>query len=251
MLRSLSARSREREEHTHIVERIPRVRYGQFLREFVWNQGEHITEIGPTGYGKTTLAEDILTRRQYVLAFGTKKEDDTLDKLITERGYKRIESIAEINLLEQKKYVLWPRLDNVKTADEIITIQKERFREALFGGFRQGGWTIYLDELRYITARLGLASEYELLLEQGRSIRVSVIAAYQRPRNIPLLAYDQPEHLFFFKETDRENIARMAEVVSWLDRRLMIETISHLQKYDFLYLNKSRERALISRVEKR
>src|SRR5581483_599938 len=126
--------------------------------------------------------------------------------------------------------------------------QRERFREALFSAFRQGGWTIYLDEIRYITARLGLNAEAELILEQGRSVDVSMLGGYQRPRNIPLLFYDQPEKLFFFKETDGENLSRMAEIVSWLDRKLMVHTISHLEKYDFLYLDKASERALVSRV---
>ena len=155
-----------------------------------------------------------------------------------------------MNLKEHKRYVLWPNVTHVQSSDEVYGIQKERFREALFSAFLMGGWTVYLDELRYVTSRLGLASEVELLWEQGRSIDVSVVAGYQRPRNIPLLAYDQPEHLVFFKETDAENLSRMAEVVTWLDRKTMIQTIAHLPKYDFLYLNKANERAVISRVER-
>lgn len=223
--------------------------YGTFLRELNWEQGEHITEIGPTGYGKTTLALDLLTRRDFVIAFGTKKKDSTLDKLIAQRGYVRIENFNEVDLDKARKYVLWPRLDNVESADEVFGLQRERFREALFSAFRQGGWTIYLDEIRYITTRLGLQQEAELILEQGRSVDVSMLGGYQRPRNIPLLFYDQPEKLFFFKETDGENLSRMAEIVSWLDRKLMVQTISRLEKYDFLYLDKANERAIVSRAE--
>lgn len=226
---------------------IPRIPYGAFLRLFDWKQGQHITLIGPTGYGKTTLALDLLTRRDYVMAFGTKKEDDTLEKLLR-RGYVRVQNLSEVGELD--KVIIWPHTEMLSSADEITEMQRLVFREALFSGvFRQGRWTAYLDELRYITSRLKLASEVELLWEQGRSIKASVVAGYQRPANIPLLAYDQPEHLFFFKETDRVNLERIAEVVAWLDRRLLINTIARIPKYDFVYLNKERELAVISRAE--
>lgn len=243
-----ASRTIPREHKEHVIEQIPRVSYGEFLRRFQWLQGEHITAIGPTGYGKTTLAKDLLTRRKYVMAFGTKRDDDTMQKFITERGFRRVESYDDITE-EDRRVILWPHTEGLKSAAEVLAMQQARFREALFAIFRVGGWCAYLNELRYITARLGLEAEVSLLWEQGRSLDASVYAEYQRPRNIPLLAYDQPEHLIFFKETDRENLDRMAEIIAWIDRKVMIENIVRLSKYDFLYLNKAKEEAMISRVE--
>jgi hypothetical protein len=231
---------------------IPRVPFAEFKRIFQWEQGEHITLIGPTGYGKTTLARELLKLRKYIITFGTKPEDKTLDGMIAKDGFTRIESFDEIPAEEGNqgiKVILWPTMKDVKSADDIIEKQKELFREALFTAFRQGRWCIFLDELRYITDRLNLKSEAELIWEQGRSAKVSLVAGYQRPRNIPLLAYDQPEHLVFFKETDLDNLRRMADIISWIDRAMLIDTISHLPKYDFVYLNKPTETAIISRVE--
>lgn len=230
------------------VATIPTVSYGHFLREFKWLQGQHITEIGPTGYGKTTLAVDLLTRRDFVMAFGTKRSDSTLDRLIRQRGYRRVQNFGQITP-EDRRVVIWPNIAFLESADEILALQKEVFREALFAAFRQGGWCVYIDELRYITGKLNLKSEVELLWEQGRSSDISVVAGYQRPRNIPLLAYDQPEHLFFFKESDYENLSRMAEVVSWIDRKVLVNAIVHIPKYSFVYLNKEEEKAMISHVE--
>lgn len=43
-----------------------------------WQQGEHVALVGKTGVGKTSLARDILSARDYVMVLALKRKDDTL-----------------------------------------------------------------------------------------------------------------------------------------------------------------------------
>jgi len=52
----------------------------------VWNPGEHLSVIAPTGAGKTTLVGGLLDLRRYVLALDPKGGDSTLSGL----GYDRL-----------------------------------------------------------------------------------------------------------------------------------------------------------------
>ena len=90
---------------------VPRVTWDEFLKSFRWKQGEHVTLLGPTGQGKTTLALAILPRREYVIVFGTKAKDKTLDRLIKEDGYEKCTEYPPPTWA--KKVVLWP---STKTA---------------------------------------------------------------------------------------------------------------------------------------
>src|SRR5437660_38183 len=47
-----------------------------------WRQGEHVSLIGPTGSGKTTLGIHLIALRPYVTAFAVKPQDDTMHKLL-------------------------------------------------------------------------------------------------------------------------------------------------------------------------
>lgn len=48
-----------------------------YMRD-VWEPGQHIAMIGPTGEGKSTFAVGLLSLRKWVLALDPKGEDETL-----------------------------------------------------------------------------------------------------------------------------------------------------------------------------
>lgn len=219
----------------------------EFDRLWKWKQGEHITLVGPTGRGKTTLETAILPRREYVVFFSTKRIDSTQDKLKA-MGYKVIHSAAELHPDVTPKAILrppWP--DNVN-AKQLKELHAEVFGEALMSIFRQGFWTVVLDEGRYVTRDLGLEGEVQLLLLQGRSLKITVVLGTQRPRWIPLEAYDQATHLFFFKDKDRPNVERVAEMAG-LDRRTVQEVVPALDRHQLLYANRDTDELVTTQVE--
>lgn len=221
--------------------------WSQFDEEWRWQQGEHITLVGPTGRGKTTLETAILPRRKYVVFFSTKRIDSTQDKLAA-MGYKVIHSAAELHPDVTPLAILRPPWPDGVSAKQLKEIHAEVFGEALMSIFRQGYWTVVLDEARYLTKDLGLADEAQLLWLQGRSLKITVVAGTQRPRWIPLEAYDQATHLFFFKDKDRPNVERVAEMAG-LDRKTVQDVVPAMGKHQLLYANRDTDELVTTQVE--
>ena len=203
-----------------------------------WEQGEHVSIIGPTGQGKTTLSLELLRRRDHVVAFATKPEDEQLKGL----GWKRIKEWPPPPLLH--KVLLWPRMREF----EDVSTQKKVFKEALARIFTTGGWAVYFDETWYFTNVLKLGPLLELFWVQGRSLNISVIAGTQRPAYVPLLMYDQATHLFFFRDNDESNLRRISGI-GWLNRSEIMKEVASLPRHHFLYINSRTGERIISKVE--
>src|SRR3954452_15677764 len=90
--------------------KVPFVPWDEFIDDyFIWRQGEHVTLIGPTGSGKTTLTNAILDKRAYILFFSTKQRDDTQAKLLTQ-GFRTAATFDEVHIDISRYWVIKPRL---------------------------------------------------------------------------------------------------------------------------------------------
>lgn len=209
------------------------LRWAAFIRDFDWQQGEHITLVGTTNSGKTTLARELLPLRDYVVVLATKPRDSSLYDPLVKKGYV-IESSFDPTAEDGNKVIFRPPLD--APTSEAIEEQSDKFRDALIEIFRAGAWCVYADEVRYLTDNLHLKREFETLWLQGRSLGVSLVVGTQRPVSIPLLAFDSATHLFLWRNTDYRNINRMAEF-SGTDEDMVRETIPQLPQHEVLYIN--------------
>lgn len=90
--------------------------------------------------------------------------------------------------------------------------QQEEIALALERVWTQGGWTVYVDELFYVTSMLGLAKFIERLLTQGRSKGISVIVGMQRPVHVTRFAISEATHVltFFLEGRDTKTMAEAA-----------------------------------------
>jgi hypothetical protein len=227
------------------VERLP---WAEFLTRFRWEQGEHVSMIGPTGSGKTTLALGILDRRQYVCALGTKPEDKTLDKLVHADGWQKIRAWDDKRPIisgQAQRVVLWPRFREV--GDEAN--QRYQLDRAMRAMFREGRWCLFADELYYLADKLKMRSLLETYWTQGRSVGLSLVGGTQRPAGIPLHAYSSATHLFFWRDNDEVNLKRMGGLGA-LNSKAIRGLVASLPRHDTLYVNTRDDTLLITRAER-
>lgn len=205
----------------------PPIPWRDFLDRFQWRQGEHVTIVGPTGVGKTHLILSILERRTYVVFFAAKPHDPLIDALERD-GYHLTKELPFPPPQLEPRIIYWPR---IRSVDDIKS-QRAKFAEAFkliytLGG-SGGNYCVVLDETNYFTQYLRLSPLVELFWRQGRSLGASLVAATQRPFHIPLLAYDQATHVFFFRENDEANLRRIGSM-GVVSSRELIQAVSGLR----------------------
>lgn len=187
---------------------------------FEWKQGQHMSIIGNTGSGKTTLCGYLLRSRKYVISIRTKADQkETLPgKMI------RTESALEKqNISTQPKYILFPNPPRVN--------QSYQIRKATELVWAEGGWCIYFDELFYISQRLKIDEEIDTLLTQGRSRGISVVTGMQRPVNITRFAMSQSTHLISFRTEGRDTATHLKSInAEWAS------AVAGLKGHDFAWL---------------
>lgn len=181
--------------------------WGDVLARVDWQQGEHVTLIGPTGAGKTTAALALLAererRRGHVLTILTKPRDPVAKRL-RGRGYESTRAWPPP--YRRSKIILWPKQERLGQTAE----QRQVVSDALDGVFADGAWCVYIDELFWLTNRLKLDAKLRDLWLQGRSLGVTLVASGQRPRNLPVEAYSSSSHLLLWQTNDDDDLKRIA-----------------------------------------
>ena len=212
-----------------------------------WRQGEHVAIIGTTGTGKTTIAQPLLECRQYVVALALKKQDETLERFKNGVHY----GMSPYRVIRKwppdypmKRVIFWPKPKDIGSHDE----QAERVYKVFNAIYMSGGWCLYADDCGYISGSLGLGRALGVLLNQGRSAHISVVAAMTRPSSVvasvPKEAFNQCRHLLIFKYTDEREMKTCAQIAGITYRDMLVyqemlqwHTGRNGKRYsDFLYV---------------
>jgi energy-coupling factor transporter ATP-binding protein EcfA2 len=222
----------------------------QWLQEFrlFWNQGEHVVILGPTGTGKTHFAQPIVDIREYVCVLALKPRDETLERFRDghKYGYERYKIIKKFPPdYGDNRVIYWEKPEGLHKLKE----QSRRVHTALNTMYREGGWTIFIDEAGYLAGTLGLGQAVGVLLNQGRSSRISVVLCVTRPTSViarvPKEAFSQPRHKLIFKYENADEMKAAAQVADMSQRELQnlqdqLETHYPKGYTDFIYIGKGK-----------
>jgi hypothetical protein len=69
--------------------------------------------------------------------------------------------------------------------------QKAVIADALGKIFVEGGWCVFVDDVQYLTDILHLGDMLRMIWYQARSLGLSLLAATQRPRRLPVEMWTQ------------------------------------------------------------
>jgi len=211
---------------------VPSLPWETAVRSLEWRQGEHLTLLGHTGGGKTSLARLLLPLRSYTVTVATKPRDESLEAFIRADGWHRSRRWP-VEPRRHPRVVYWPHSGSLGDVER----QREAVREVLESVWQTGAWAIYFDEVRYIADQLGLQRELEQLLLQGRALGISIVGATQRPAFVPLEFYSEAHHLFLWRSNDKRNLVRVSEIGGDVDTAEIRETVARLVKHEVLYVN--------------
>jgi hypothetical protein len=203
-------------------------------------QGRHILFDGPTQSGKTLLARYMARLRDFVVVFGTKPVDPSLDAYVAE-GYTRIDHWPPTRSDfrkggwdgSQARFILWPKI--VKR--EQLRSHQAVYAKCLDDIFIQGRWTVVCDEGLYLSSRTGLNLGQQVadIAYGGASNKVSLYLCIQRPAGLPRITWQSCADAFVFKTGVTNDLRELASLGTY-DPKAVAAAIKTLPRFHFLDL---------------
>lgn len=230
--------------HNSRRERIEKISRRELLQEWGsdYEQGQHVTFIGPTQRGKTYLSHELLSvtispdMRATLLSGKPPERDKTMNDAAKKLNLRVIhEWPPTMTIRDRNKngWVLRPYRSNADAKRDVqnkYTLLREQFRKAMLDNYASSKPRItVVDEAHLIQNELGLKNEYEAPLMRGAPDN-AVWSLIQRGRYVSYHAYGAPEHIFIFYDPDVSNRDRYSEI-GGADPRFIEEQLEGLRTY--------------------
>lgn len=243
-----------RADSSTTLEIVPRK---DFVREFSrdYEPGQHVTMLGPTQRGKTTLCVELLNgvitpdHRAVVLASKPPGRDAKMEKLHKELNLRRVREWPPVwspRDRNRRGYVLAPHqtMTDFKADNDNVT---REFRKAIIASYSSKKPVITVaDEGYHLQNKYKLKAEIEQPLISGAPVNAAWILL-QRGRFSSYLVYDAADHIFIAYDPDQSNQKRYAEI-GGIDPYMVAMIVSQLRTKkeaggrtisEFLYINRS------------
>lgn len=254
--RELDSRTIKLRGSEDVLQVPPYLKWAQFQRWFGdrWKVGEHCALVGETGSGKTTFARNVLFMRRFAVVLGTKSRDDDLYPALESLGFVRREKWNPYEWKDTgERYVIFAPSLNIPddaTERELAEAEDEqagKFRTALIQLNKAGGWCVDADEIATIAIDMGLRRTLNLVYREARSKALTVVAATQRPREVPLNIFQQSKWFVLWQIADRDDRYRAAQYTGRL-QAVVDYTVARLPRFEFVCLHKPTGEIVRSRV---
>ena len=227
----------------------------EFLHEVFapeYEAGQHVTLLGPTQSGKTTVAYKMLdlvaTPQLPAVVLVMKPRDQVVTDWTKLTGFRKTQRWPPVwNRAWTKKggglgkkqrgWVFWPK-HSLKDIDRDDKMLSREFRLALTESYSKGDRIVFADEIVGLSKDLGLEKELNAIWTRGAAMGCGLWAASQRPFHAPVAMYSSSEHLILFNDPDKRDRDRFGEI-GGVDPHLVEEIVVNLRKYEFLYIGRS------------
>jgi hypothetical protein len=218
-------------------------------------QGDHQLFVGPTQSGKTVLCRGLVRHRDYVVVWGTKKRDTSLDAY-TQEGYVRVDRWPPSTCLEEdhkgrlvRKPYRWPPKPDAEGKVRLILWPEistrtdlkrhaDQYARCLDDAFIQGGWSIVIDETLWATrpTGLGLNAAIAEIAFGAASNKVSLYLCMQRPTGMERVTWSSVSDAYVFKSGIIDDIRELAALGTQDPRDAVTVLRTQISGHRFLHL---------------
>jgi hypothetical protein len=222
------------------IEQLPRIEWAEFAAYFAQEYrvsardgADHVTIIGPTSTGKSTIAMWVAAHREWVCQFIEKPKDNELKRALSRGGYVRRDGLPD-GAGRVNRVFIWPKHNR----GEPIAEQRAQFGQAMADGYRVGGWHFVIHEGQHMVESLGLRRQIVTSLRMGRSNANGLIVCTGRPAWMPRDIYSSATHLFLFSTND-ENDLRSIGGMNGVNNKAIRAAVESLDRdaHEVLYVN--------------
>lgn len=228
-------------------ERIKKLSRDQFLDYFSkhYAPGQHVTLIGPTQRGKTTLCHqmlDVVVEPEglncVMLAGKPPGRDPVMAKAADRLNLRIVEEwpppTGPINHFKDKQrngFVLRPTQRMVDTDEDDQNVS-QNFKRAMVDCYRRDAdkpVILVVDEAHHVQNEYGLRKQLEAPLMRGAPV-CAVWCLVQRGRYMTYHVYDAPAWIILYNDPDQSNQKRYAEI-GGVDPKYLLSVVSQLKTY--------------------
>lgn len=214
-------RRRDRTAEYGSVDVVPRQ---EFVRDFgqEYSSGQHVTKLGPTQRGKSTLTGQLLMvcanpdRQALVLHGKIKGRDPVIPRMADELDMRVIDEYPpkwRWGDANRRGFILVPLTKTTEGVEGENQILAAQFRKGIHSNYQntKKDTITVVDESHQAQETLKLKKDIEGPLMRGAP-NAAVWNNIQRGRFVSYHCYDAPEHIFIFYDPDISNQKRYAEI---------------------------------------
>jgi hypothetical protein len=222
---------------------------------FHYKGGEHVVFGGPSKYGKTELAFDLLSVVATPELPAYVAVSKPTDKVTKERG-KELEfrfvtdwpvprKVNEMWKGRPAGYVIWPHFGDINSdfsnaAAITARLMADRYTASARNKKHSAG-ILVMDDTMVKAKVMGLDSQMVTILAMAGAMHIGLWVFVQRPSDsgrTPLWAFENGDHYFFGKGGDYRMLQRYMQVGGSGEHSMTIQEVApKLQKYQFIYLH--------------
>jgi hypothetical protein len=247
-------------ERTYIDENLcgltvyPRKTFCQEIFAPNYKGGQHCVFGGPSKYGKTELAFDLLAEvatpelPAYVAV--SKPTDKVTKERGKELGFRFVSDwpvprrINELWDGRPRGYVIWPSFGDInndftRAAAVTARLMADRYTASARHKKHSAG-ILVMDDTMVKAKVMGLDNQMVTILAMAGAMHIGLWVFVQRPSDsgrTPLWAYENGDHYFFGKGGDMRMLQRYMQIGATGENSMIVaEVTPKLEKYQFIYL---------------